>query len=155
MSNKMENTKPWSHDRTKNQRSVPEGNQADFCFLTPQDTYHSSKNSYERTSKKYKDPAFTFPKASSWCVLLSQSPLTPVIDYTATSTFPSHQPPIRTAPQPHRHTLAGLQALVIISPSALFSLHSAHRINQRNFITSWCFTWGRPVSPGETEVVSV
>lgn len=84
--------KPWSHDWTKNQRSVPEGNQADFCFLTPQDSYHSSRNSYERTSKKYKDPAFTFPTASSWCVLLSQSPLTPVIDYTATSPLPSRQP---------------------------------------------------------------
>ena len=155
MRNKTENTKPWSHVRTKNQRSVPEGNQADFCFLTPQDSYHSSRNSYERTSKKYKDSAFTFPTASSWCVLLSQSPLTLVIDYTATSALPSHQPTHPHSPAaPQTHT-SRAEALAIISPSALFSLHGAHRINQRNFITSWCFTWGRPVSPGETEVVSV
>ena len=145
MSNKMENTKPWSHDRTKNQRSVPEGNQADFCFLTPQDTYHSSKNSYERTSKKYKDPAFTFPTASSWCVLLSQSPLTPVIDYTATSTFPSHQPPIRTAPQTHTSRAAGSCDHITFS-SVLFAQCTQNKPkefhNQLVFhMRKACFAW--------------
>ena len=36
MINKTEHTKPWVHDQIKNQRNVPAGNQADFCFLTPQ-----------------------------------------------------------------------------------------------------------------------
>lgn len=145
MRNKTENTKPWSHDWTKNQRSVPEGNQADFCFLTPQDSYHSSRNSYERISKKYKDPAFTFPTASSWCVLLSQSPLTPVIDYTATSPYPPASPPIPAAPQTHTGRAAG-SCDCITSSSVLFAQCTQNKPkefhNQLVFhMRKACFAW--------------
>lgn len=136
---------PW---QIKNQGNVPAGNQADFCFLTPQTVITVQETVMREHLKKYKDPAFTFPTASSWWVLLCQSPLTPVIDYTTTSPLPSRQPThphSPAAPQTHTSGDAGSCDHIAFS-SVLFARCTQNK--PKEFHNQWvfqmrkaCFAW--------------
>lgn len=105
------------------------------------------------TTSNNQDPAFTFPTASSWQVLYDFS-LTLVSHTIYLPFLPTSQfHPFPTSKQAPTSRTRGFYELESISPTNLFSLHSAHMINQRTFITNRCFKWTRTVLPAGTKVV--